>query len=54
MTKKIENTNLLKTLLMTLKASNKDLKSITITINRGKQVADAGDQYIITHSEVKE
>ena len=47
MTTKIENTNLFNMLAVTFHASNKDLKRIVVTMDRGKQIADSADQYIV-------
>ena len=49
MTEKIENTTMFNTILATFKASNREgVKSIVVTVDRGKQPSDSGDVYIVT------
>ena len=48
MSKLIENTMMFNTIAATFKASDTDsIKRFIVTADRGKQVADAGDQYIV-------
>ena len=48
MSKLIENTVMFNTIAETFKASDREgVKSVVITFDRGKQIADSADRYIV-------
>ena len=54
MTQLIENTIMFNTIAATFKTSKKDgVNSFIVTADRGKQVADSADQYIVTRDTIK-
>lgn len=53
MTKRVFSSMLINFILNVLKTTDKDMKRIVITIDRGKQIADAGDQYILEHTVIE-